>query len=203
LKMTAEDKGVKISRVYDKKGNLEESTKKYKTTRNYYSVKDGIEIGLEMELPKSKVVMDVQKCVYYLDLKVKGEALGNEELLVKYRKEFVVKMMPPLLCSMPKIIDRIALENFCRVKAMMKCLEVLRMMDVVGVKQNVQILEDVRKELCMFSKFRSEVIQKVIKKIERCLVYLEDLPVKSNEKFLFVKEMNSNICGASKDLAVK
>jgi len=190
----AEEDGVKILKVYDKKGNLEESTRRFKTQRNYYSRKDGIELGLEMELPKSRPALDVKKCVYFMDLKVKGEAVnGGNVIEVKHRKEFVIKLLPPLLCQMPKQIDRIALENFCRVKAGMKCLEVLRVMDAVGIKQSVQTLEDVQKELCAFSMFKSEVIRGIIKKIERCLVYLEeDLGVaKGRSKFLFVREMNT------------
>jgi len=136
LELSSDEKedGVKILKVYDKKGNLEESTRKFKTQRNYYSRKDGIELGLEMELPKSQPVIDVKKCVYYMDLKVKEESVnGDRKIEVKYRKEFVIKILPPLFCKMPKQIDLIALENFCRVKARMKCLEVLKAMDMVGI----------------------------------------------------------------------
>jgi len=186
--------GVKISKVYDRKGNLEEGTMGYKTQRNYYSIKDGIELALEIELSKCKQIMDVKKCEYYLELEMTGESINQGNLIeMKFRKEFVIKMVPPLLCSMPKMIDRIALENFCRVKAIMKCMEVLKMIEVVGNNQSVQTLEGVRKELCCFSKFKSDVIQRVLKKIERGLIYLEDLPAKPHEKFLFVKEMNANI----------
>lgn len=208
LKLSSDNEkedGVKILKVFDKKGNLEESTRKFKTQRNYYSRKDGIELGLEMELPKSEPVMDVKKCVYYMDLKVKGESVnGGGKIEVKYRKEFVIKILPSLLCQMPKQIDRIALENFCRVKAVTKCLEVLKVIDVVGIKQSVQTLEDVRKELCAFSMFKSEVIHRIIKKIEKCLAYLEEdfgvNNVKNVSKFLFVREMNTPCSG--KDMAL-
>ena len=185
---------IKINRAYEKKALTEDGTQHFATRRSYFSMRDGINLALEIELSKCKPIMEVKTNSYFLELRLTGESLGqNSQLDFTFRKELTVKSMPPLLCKMPKQVDRRALESFYKIKVPRKLLDAIEMANKGCSKQSIQALTNLKKELYYFLSFKIDAIQVMVKNVDSTLSFIQSPSYKNKEKFLLIQSITSRL----------
>jgi len=170
-----ESDALKIVRVYENKEIFEKTTQNFQTKRNYFSVKEGINLALEVELAKATSGCEIKLNSYFLELSFNCQPLCEApEIHINYPKELIVKTMPELLCTMPKQIDRKALENFCQIKVATKLFEAVKMANCGNKNQSIQSLMMLKKEIYAYTMFKSQGIHQMMRSIEWMQDYIQN-----------------------------
>jgi len=169
---------LKIAKVYENKRIFEKSTQHFITRRDYFSVKNGLDVALEVELSKANSGCGIKMNSYFLELALDCQPLCQApKIEINHKKELIVKTMPELLCAMPKQIDKRVLENFCQIKVGTKLFEAVKMANSGNKNQSIQSLMMLKKEIYTFTMFKSQEIHQMMKNIDWVLDYIQSQPL--------------------------
>jgi len=180
-----------LTKIYDKNIINEDSTQFYQTHRNYISLKKGIDLALEIQLPKSGSTASDIKSSINLHLTCENLSQTNErQISLEHSKEFNIKVRPASEYEILKQeVDIKLLEKFCEVKMLVRYFQVLMMVNYDLVGSGIQVLNGLKTDFSAFGRFRSGYLKNMMKVIEWTISELDSSRLKTRDLLMLIQNL--------------